>query len=149
MGRYYDIGIAIRNRLRSNVSDPLGRSTSWIHYDEPINIAKIGKTPAVFINRRTSSIHFTPVGGHGNYLLDFSIIVIVGTGDKGKSPLSGSAADNSNQLLDDITQDCIAETLLTVHNNITEVYKGNLGGKTFLNENTMMTTSIMFVQEKE
>ena len=51
------IGRAIRDGLRENIVDPLGRPNSqWIHYKRvPANPSEIGKTPAMYIEPIPSS----------------------------------------------------------------------------------------------
>ena len=59
----HDICTAIRDNLRTNLTDPLDRYSSsggqWIHYDTLDNISRVGKTPALFIEHVPGTGLFT------------------------------------------------------------------------------------------
>jgi hypothetical protein len=80
-----EVDEAIRDDLRTNITDPLGRDTEWIHLDSLDRLATVGKTPAIFIERAPGTIYYRSLGtGATGKFLKYQIHVVVRNTDRGR-----------------------------------------------------------------
>jgi hypothetical protein len=96
--------IAIRDYLRTNFPDPLNVSGSrvWIHYGSP-DFTRIGKTPAIWIERATNSPTIGYVGSNVEEQMIRTFIHIICTdGDQGE--VSGTVYTSTEELMDKIEE---------------------------------------------
>lgn len=101
----YNSMIAIRDDLRSNITDPISREGQWIHYDSP-DFEKISKTPTVYIEQRPGSDMTDYVGsGVQDEIININIHVIVRAGDTG---FIGGVQKTTRELMDTITKNIIS-----------------------------------------
>lgn len=101
----YTIGKGIVDDLRNNLTDPIGRGTQWIHYDDP---SEVGKTPAIFVELAPSPRHDEYVGGGQVHYLNYKIHIVVQDKSRGVSVTGGSTIiTDTSQLRDDVVQGVI------------------------------------------
>jgi hypothetical protein len=121
----YNAMIAIRDSLRDNLTDPLGRDGEWIHYDTLVDLDKIAKTPTIYIERAPGSNTREFVGsGTQSQFVRIHINVYVRKGDTGKvgSTTIDATIFNSSTKLLDLISDEIINHLESVYDSINTTY---------------------------
>ena len=150
----HDICTAIRDNLRTNLTDPLDRYSSsggqWIHYDTLDNISRVGKTPALFIEHVPGTGFYKAIGSvtHDIIQLKVNIHIAVRNTDKG---VMSAAEVNSSEMMDKLI-DQTRTQLSSVGYTISPTYIKtidllDLGGKWNINRDTKATTMVYGVQE--
>lgn len=139
----YEIGIAIRDSLRENITDPISRGTQWIHYDTLDNIGSLGKTPAIFIEKVPGDIYYEAVGtSQTDDFYKYEIHIVAKNTDKGL--LDSVQLTNSNQLIDKLTSAIRAHFKandLTVDiTSIVQIHILDTGGTWSIDDNTKAVT---------
>lgn len=101
----HQIGIDLRNDLRTNLTDPIGRSSvgggQWVHLDE---ISDVGKTPSVFIETAPGMM---PIGIAGKSAPEKFIVylthIVIRAGDRGLNA-DGTSVKSSTEIANDVAQ---------------------------------------------
>jgi len=100
-----NIGRAIRDALRENLVDPVGRpNAQWIHYKRvPVVPSDIGKTPTIYIEPIPFSGGFGIVGTteHHRYIR-FWVTIIGSIGDRGM--IDGYPVTNTEELISYVSE---------------------------------------------
>ena len=103
-----EIGYAIRDDLRENVIDPIGRQgPMWIHYKPvPSDPKNIGKTPTVYIEPAVSSGGVQIIGtGKQHRRIRYRITVCGRIGDRGM--IDGYPVTSAEELISRISDKII------------------------------------------
>ena len=102
------IGLGLRDDLRSNLTDPINRQIGqWIHYDR---LSSTGKTPVIYIQHAPSARQEDFIGGGQTIFSNFLIHVVVRNGDQGISPSGGSTTIITN---DDELRGALIDAVVT------------------------------------
>ncbi len=146
----YEVGIAIRDDLRTNIDDPIKRDGQWIHKDSLNNLGGVGKTPAIFIEKTPGTRYVRSIGsGSPAKFPRYQIHVVIRNTDKGS--IDGVNITSSDALMDKLVQ-LISDRLETASITISPSYIAMLqelesGGIWDLDVNTKVTTMEYEVQQ--
>jgi len=111
---------AIRNDLRDNIEDPIGRNSDWIDLDSLENISSIGKTPRIRIEQAPgTSFYRSCNSGTPDKFLRYQIHIIVKDTDRGV--LNGENINSSRKLMSELVQN-ITDRLEAVSVSISPTY---------------------------
>lgn len=147
----YDSMIAIRDYLRTNVSDPISRSGQWIHYDVP-SVNAIGKTPTVFIERAPGSRMRDYAGGNQDQFIRVHIHIFVTRGDTGKvgaTTVDRTVSNSVNKLIDLIEQaisNSIGDGTTISTTYVKYMQKVDAGGVVAVNDNLLDNMMVYMVE---
>ena len=150
----YDICIAIRDNLRTNLTDPIDRYSSsggqWIHYDTLDNVSKVGRTPALFIEHVPGTNLFKVIGSTTPEIvqLKVNIHIVIRNTDRG---IMSATEVKSNEMMDKLI-DQIRTQLASVGYTISPTYIKtidllDLGGKWNIDKDMKATTMVYGVQD--
>lgn len=129
MADLIDAGTTIRNSLRSNISDPMGRSVHWIHFG-PTRMRE--RTPNIRVQRADEIPDIKAVGTTDQFsYVRYRIIIQVGLADK--VTVSGTVY-NDTTLLNYITGlviDHMKSVGKTIGSPIKQIIRDSAGGEDY------------------
>lgn len=146
-----DVDEAIRDDLRDNITDPLGRDAEWIHLDSLDRLATIGKTPAIFIERTPGTGYYRAIGtGATDKFLKYQIHIAVRNTDRGR--IDNTDITSSTKMIN-LLSTLIEDRLETVSTSISPTYIAMLqqldsGGNWDFNKDIKVITLEYEVQMK-
>lgn len=135
---------ALRDYLRTNISDPMGRSENWIFCSD---IKKRAGTPRVYIRRAGSIPELTAVGSlHQFHRIIYEIIITFGAGDS-VTPSEGTTykmVDGLNYIADLVT-DQLETGASSVGNPIHHIIADDAGGVDFNSDESYYFTVLRYI----
>lgn len=146
-----EIDIGLRDDLRTNITDPLGRTSEWIHFDSLNTLATIGKTPAIFIERAPGGAYYRSIGTSVTEKFPkYQIHIAVRTTDRGR--IGGVDITSSSRLMSELMDD-VSERLevaaVSVASGATVYFQeSDSGGIWDFDDNTKVNTMEFQVVQK-